>query len=279
MEHEVRRSAPMPDGYTFVPKGDVYITKNCRKQTNEANKPLFVVLDKKGKPLGLRCPTYIHEAVLRQHHETAPKRAAAVQKRDTAIQEQFKEALLKLYPKIPHNIVRGLVEHALKKHSGRVGRTETISIERKVLLAVLAHIRHSNTEYDKLLKGGMSKEEARKKIRPKIIEVAKQWGGQCSVPKSKAKVAKHLKRTPKSKQAGRAQANNTKTAAPTLPGREARAVQKMAQTPNPPRLIPMRTKKSETTAALDDFVVDSNDEDVIVDNDSESSSTDGERGS
>lgn len=246
----MRRFAPMPDGYTFVPKGDVYITRNCRKQTHEANKPLYIVLDKKGKPLGLRCPAHVHEAVLRQHHETAPKRAVAVQKRDTAIQEQFKKTLLKLYPRIPHNLVRGVVKHALEKHSGRVGRTETIIMERKVLLAVHAHIRHSNTEYDKLLKGGMSKEEARKKIWPKIIKVAKQWGGRYRVSSSKAKVAKHPQRAPQGKKVGHSQANNTKATTPTLPRPAARTAQKIAQTPNPPRFIPMRTKKSEKTAAL-----------------------------
>lgn len=58
-EPEVHMTDPMPKGYRFVPKGDVYITKHCRKKTLDAGKTLYVVLDKKDKPIGLRCPAYI----------------------------------------------------------------------------------------------------------------------------------------------------------------------------------------------------------------------------
>lgn len=35
--------SPMPDGYTFVPKGDVYITRNCRIKTKESDQMVYTV--------------------------------------------------------------------------------------------------------------------------------------------------------------------------------------------------------------------------------------------
>ncbi len=39
-----------------------------------------MVIDKHKKPLGLRCPAPVYEAVLEDHRATAASRAAAVQK-------------------------------------------------------------------------------------------------------------------------------------------------------------------------------------------------------
>ncbi|KAK4220634.1 hypothetical protein QBC38DRAFT_493791 [Podospora fimiseda] len=213
MEREVHPSAPMPEGYRFVRRGDVYITKHCKKQTREVNKPLYVVVDH-GKNLGLRCPAFVHKKVLLQHQATATERAAAVKKRDTATEDKFQEILVKLFPKIPQEVVAVIVNHALKKHSGRVGRTETIPIEDKVWFSVHAHIRHVKTDYDQLLKRGVSRKDARNQTWPKINEVAKQWGRQHNLLPSKAN-------------------NGT------------------AKQPDSSRPIPLRTKKSAAaTAAL-----------------------------
>ncbi|KAK4237275.1 hypothetical protein C8A03DRAFT_44848 [Achaetomium macrosporum] len=166
-EPEVRADDPMLRGYGFVPKGNVYITKNYRKMTHEAEKTLYVVLDNKSKPIGLRCPTHIYEPFWSQNKATAAQRAEAVQKRDTAIENNFGEAVLKLFPKIPKAEVPLILKHALKKHSRRVGRASKVAFQDKVKLAVRAHIRHVHTDYDMLLKQGTSRLVAREK-----------WGGR-----------------------------------------------------------------------------------------------------
>lgn len=33
----------MPDGYAFVPKGDVYITRMCRIKTKESHQAVYTV--------------------------------------------------------------------------------------------------------------------------------------------------------------------------------------------------------------------------------------------
>ncbi|KAH6841184.1 hypothetical protein B0I37DRAFT_386327 [Chaetomium sp. MPI-CAGE-AT-0009] len=181
-EPEVLAHEPMPKGYRFVPKGNVYITKNCRKKTHEAERTLYVVINRKGKPTGLRCPAYIHNAVMTENKATAAQRAEAVQKRDAAIEENFEEAIVKLFPKIPKSEVPQILKHPLKKHSRRVGRTGTVALQDRVKLAVRAHIRHVHTEYDELLKRGASRLAAREKIWDRLNEVARQWGGRALKP-------------------------------------------------------------------------------------------------
>jgi hypothetical protein len=177
-EPEVRAHDPMPKGYRFVPKGNVYITKNCRKKTHDADKTLYVVVDKRDKPLGLRCPAYIYHAVMREHKATAEQRAAAVQKRDAAIEESFEEAMVTLFPKIPKAEIPQILRHSLKKHSRRVGRTGTVALHDRVKLAVRAHIRHMHTDYDQLLKQGVDRATAREKVWARLNEVARLWGGR-----------------------------------------------------------------------------------------------------
>lgn len=186
-EPEVRRDDPVPKGYRFVPKGNVYITKHCRKKTHEADKALYVVLDEKNKRVGLRCPTYIYHKVMEQHRATAAQRAEAVQKRDAAIEGTFEEAIMKLFPKIPSVEIPQVLKHSLKKHSRRVGRTSTVALQDRVRLAVRAHIRHVHTDYDQLLKQGVSRLDAREQVWHRLNEVARQWGGRPLKPVVPAK--------------------------------------------------------------------------------------------
>ncbi|KAK3906518.1 hypothetical protein C8A05DRAFT_40712 [Staphylotrichum tortipilum] len=161
-EFEVRATTPTASGCTF----------NCPKKTHEAGKILYVVIDKSKRPIGLRCPAYIHELVVSQGRVTARQRAAAVLKRDTAIEENFEEALLKLFPKTLNTDVPQVLKHALKKHSRR--------------LAVHAHIRHVHTDYDRLLREGLSKSLARGEVWDQLSKVARQSGRQAPKPAAEA---------------------------------------------------------------------------------------------
>ncbi|KAK4177284.1 hypothetical protein QBC36DRAFT_185473 [Triangularia setosa] len=176
-EAKVPPYTPVPPGYRHVPKGNIYITKNCRLRTHAANQPLYVVVDKRNRTLGIRCPDQIYRQVLVSHHETASKRAQAVQKRDAQIEDQFEAIILKLFPKTPKDSVPVIVKHAVKKRSGRVGRSTKIGeLEDKVMLAVRAHIRHVHTDYEKLLREGVGREEARQKVWGRVSEVTREWG-------------------------------------------------------------------------------------------------------
>ena len=177
MTHEitVSPSTPMPKGYGFLAKGIRYKTLHCRKLTHEAGKPLYIVVDKK-KQLGLRVPKCILHQVHAQAKDTLPTRRAATEKRDAADIAKAVDELSHQFPRMPEKEKAMVLKHGFKKHSGRVGRTSLIPLTRKVLLAVIAHIRHQHTTYDSLLHGGEDREKARKMTRKKIETVIREWG-------------------------------------------------------------------------------------------------------
>lgn len=80
------------------------------------------------------------------------------------------------FPKMRKAEKASALKHGLKKHSGRVGRTGQIPLTKKVLLAVIAHVRHKHTEYDALLRDGKERDAARKVTWKKIEDVMHGWG-------------------------------------------------------------------------------------------------------
>ncbi|KAK4186603.1 hypothetical protein QBC35DRAFT_386842 [Podospora australis] len=255
-EPECLMSHPLPKGYRFVKKGNVYITKNCRKQTHEAGRILFVVVDDRNrkKRLGIRCPTQIYDQVIKQHNETAPKRAAAVQRRDAAQEENFEDAILKLFPNIPKNELPLIIKHTLKKRSRRVGRSAVVQLHDRVKLAVRAYIRHIHTDYDELLQNGTDREEARQQVWGRLNEVAGQWGGR---PKGGAsrRARTQARRTTTTSTARRAVASKTNAnitakaarldspSRKTFTGRTNKKSPKMKTSPS----LPHRRTRSSTT--------------------------------
>jgi hypothetical protein len=165
----------MPKGYVFLRKGIGYKTLHCRKLTREAGEVLYVVVDKK-TTLGLRAPSSIISRVHQKANATLAKRIAAVQKRDSADIAKASTEVIAQFRKIPAAEKELVLKHGFKKHSGRVGRTSSISLAKKVTLAVIAHIRHKHTEYDALLRAGEERGVARKSTWKKIEGVMNQWG-------------------------------------------------------------------------------------------------------
>jgi hypothetical protein len=174
-EITVSSSTPMPKGYAFLPKGIAYKTLHCRKLTREAGKSLYVVVDK-NKTLGLRAPQAVVSAVHFKAKDTLATRRAAVQKRDNSDISKATTELQKQFPTMP-DVDKGLVlKHGFKKYSGRVGRTGSLPLQKKVMLAVIAHIRHVHTNYDALLQAGQPRESARKATWNTIEGVMREWG-------------------------------------------------------------------------------------------------------
>ncbi|KIH87752.1 hypothetical protein SPBR_05177 [Sporothrix brasiliensis 5110] len=148
----VHPRTPMPHGYTFVPKGNVYVTANCRRQTHAAAKTVYVVARDKNV-LGIRCPTGVVDAVRAAEKATRAARQVATAKRDAALAATFRAALLAAYPALPPGTTADeIVQHAMTKHAGRVARTSTRDEAARVRLAVRAHIRHRWTDYETMLR-------------------------------------------------------------------------------------------------------------------------------
>jgi hypothetical protein len=82
-----------------------------------------------------------------------------------------------LFPYCPEGRERVIAEHACRKYSGRVGRSAAAKAldEKAILLAVVAHIRHTETNYDELLSRGMEQREARDEVRDEIDALLARW--------------------------------------------------------------------------------------------------------
>ena len=91
--------------------------------------------------------------------------------------ERFSRRIRELYPGCPTGRARGIAEHACLKYSGRVGRAAFAKKldEEAVRLAVVAHLRHTETDYDEYLMKGYERWEARDLVREKIEQQLEQW--------------------------------------------------------------------------------------------------------
>ncbi|POS74438.1 hypothetical protein DHEL01_v207161 [Diaporthe helianthi] len=176
----------LPSGYAFVPKGNVYITTNCRKLTQQRGRSVLTVIDEKNRQIGIGVPKDIYLVVQFKDTETRDDRAANVVKRDEGIAKGFEKDIMREFPNIPSNSLRNVLKIALEKGKGKVGRTGKLDMQRKVHLAVRAHIRHCETDYDKLLRSGVAREDARQRIEAKIQEVCRAWGGGSQSMRGKA---------------------------------------------------------------------------------------------
>lgn len=173
----VQHSTPVPSGYVFVPKGNVYVTKNCRRLTQSQNKPIYTVQSGKKKILGIRVPKSIYTKVLDDNRATAATRAENVRRKDQNLEDKTEAELLSRFPRIPREHVALILRHTLQKRSRRVGRSREKPLSQVVEFAVRAYIRHKLTDYDMLLRKGVDRDRARKLIQGSVNERVLQWSG------------------------------------------------------------------------------------------------------
>jgi len=90
---------------------------------------------------------------------------------------EFAKAIRQQYPSCPSGLDSEIAEHACRKYSGRIGRTgDAKTLQPSAIeLAVRAHVRHRETEYDVLLAQGCERHEARSRVSGTVAEVMDQW--------------------------------------------------------------------------------------------------------
>ena len=96
---------------------------------------------------------------------------------DSQYKERFARRVREIYPGCPAGREQRIAEHACLKYSGRVGRTASAKNldEEAVRLAVIAHVRHQETKYDRLLARGLSRKEARSEVEEAVENVLRKW--------------------------------------------------------------------------------------------------------
>lgn len=105
------------------------------------------------------------------------REAARREELDQEYVARFAARVREIFPGCPDGREAVIAEHACLKYSGRVGRSAAAKSldETTVRLAVIAHIRHTETKYDALLARGYDRHEARLEVEDTIDRVATRW--------------------------------------------------------------------------------------------------------
>ena len=91
--------------------------------------------------------------------------------------EEFSKAIREFYPNCPKSREEAIAKHACEKHSGRVGRSaKAKEFDKSMIdLAVEAHVRHQETNYDSQFGAGKTKRAIRSDVKQDITSVLRKW--------------------------------------------------------------------------------------------------------
>ncbi|GAQ11021.1 hypothetical protein ALT_8342 [Aspergillus lentulus] len=92
------------------------------------------------------------------------------------INTEARDVLRDLFPNIPDNDLNQIIKTAFQKGQRKVGTAAELPLARRAQLAVVAHIRHIYTDYDRLLKT-TSFHEARSAVEEPTLAKLVEWRG------------------------------------------------------------------------------------------------------
>jgi hypothetical protein len=175
------------DHLLFLPAGDAALTRRAKKHSILS----AVVLEwSRARERYERQGLLVEEAGLIQAEQECFADADARERRrereaerraqeDQEYIASFAAAVREAFPACPPNRERIIAEHACRKYSDRVGRSaaaKKLDAE-AVRLAVIAHVRHAETNYDQLLSQGYERRNARAEVEGEVARVLARWAG------------------------------------------------------------------------------------------------------
>jgi hypothetical protein len=169
----------------FLPAGDAALTRRARKlSTLSAVVVRFSKARRRYERQGILVePGALDQAEeqcladeevrLRRRDRDRVRRA----EQDVEFEGRFTAEIMRLFPSCPADRAAAIAAHAAVRGSGRVGRSAAARAldERAVTAAVVASVRHLDSEYDRLLMAGVDRFEARARIRDVIDAVLDAW--------------------------------------------------------------------------------------------------------
>lgn len=179
------------DELVFLPRGDAALTRRARKHSVLS---AVVLKFSKARRRYERQGLLVEEGALNQAEaecladaEARERRAVRERERraelDHGYVEQFAKRVRELFPNCPPERELQIAEHACRKYSGRIGRSAVAKSfdENALLLAVAAHIRHRETDYDELLAAEWDRSEARAAVKHQVDELLRRWHSELEV--------------------------------------------------------------------------------------------------
>ncbi|MER7346827.1 DUF2293 domain-containing protein [Streptomyces aurantiacus] len=171
----------------YLPRGDTALTRRAREGSALS---AVVVRFNRRKSRYERQGVLVEEAALVRAEERcladadarARRRARDAVRRagqDARFVAAFAAEIRRLFPGCPPGRAREIAAHAGARGSGRVGRSAAgrALTPTAVTAAVIAAVRHTDTEYDGLLMRGVPRGEARRAIAGAVAERLREWEG------------------------------------------------------------------------------------------------------
>ena len=175
------------DHLLFLPSGDAALTRRAKKHSTLS---AVVLKWSRARKRYERQGLLVEEEALEQAEQECLADAEVHERRkeremvrraelDQAYVTQFAARVRELFPGCPPGRETLIAKHACQKYSGRVGRSASAKHldEKAVRLAVRAHIRHAETNYDLLLAQGYDRGEARAGVEAAVDQVIADWKG------------------------------------------------------------------------------------------------------
>jgi hypothetical protein len=175
------------DHLVFLPAGDATLTRRAKKASglsavvvefNRSRKRY----DRKGLLVEEPALEDAEQSCLADEEVRLRRRERDRERRadeDVELQKRMASLIGTLFPACPPARAEAIARHTGLRGSGRVGRSAAGRAldEEALTRAVIASIRHEDTDYDELLMAGVEREEARSRIRDKIDAVLLAWRG------------------------------------------------------------------------------------------------------
>lgn len=173
------------DHLVYLPRGDAALTRRAKKSSGlSAVVVRFSRSRKRYERQGVLVEAAAlaaaeeqclgdEEARLRRRERDRVRRAEA----DVELQARMAARIGELFPACPPERAEAIARHTGERGSGRVGRSAAgRALDDEALRrAVVASVRHLDTEYDRLLMAGVPWSEARERIRADVDQVLASW--------------------------------------------------------------------------------------------------------
>jgi hypothetical protein len=169
----------------FLPSGDAALTRRATKASRlSAVVVRWSTRRKRYERQGILAePAAIEQAAqaclsdaeVRARRRTRDQSRRADQ--DVHFRSEFAAAIREQFPGCPADRAEAIALHAAARGSGRVGRSAAGRAldPDAVRLAVVASVRHVDTDYDELLMSGVDRESARARVHSRVEDVVSAW--------------------------------------------------------------------------------------------------------
>ncbi len=171
----------------FLPAGDAALSRRAKKESTLA--AVVVRFNRRRKRYERQGILVEEQALARAEEQCLADEDARTRRRerdrvrraeqDVEFEARMAAEIRRLFPHCPSGRATEIAGHAAVRGSGRVGRSAAAKVldPEAVTLAVVASIRHLDTDYDRLLMEGVARMDARAAIRPDLDRVLESWRG------------------------------------------------------------------------------------------------------